>query len=171
MGRPSRIRRILDWEIVSPSNRFVRPFSVLLDDRDRKYAPELARIGSLQERREVSHRAGLKLLGSGRFWFVLVVMLASGVAFDWFLTAITRAAPSFTLGIHSFIFAPACAVFGFIAAPRLLRGTYQRAVRLELCKRGIPICTECAYDLTGNLSGRCPECGEPAPRSSTTSKE
>ena len=23
-------------------------------------------------------------------------------------------------------------------------------------------CTKCGYDLTGNVSGRCPECGEPA---------
>ena len=25
-----------------------------------------------------------------------------------------------------------------------------------------PACIECGYNLTGNLSGRCPECGEPA---------
>jgi len=25
-------------------------------------------------------------------------------------------------------------------------------------------CTKCGYDLTGNVSGRCPECGEPIPR-------
>jgi hypothetical protein len=28
-------------------------------------------------------------------------------------------------------------------------------------------CPNCAYDLTGNQSGACPECGEPCPRPST----
>jgi predicted Zn-ribbon and HTH transcriptional regulator len=26
------------------------------------------------------------------------------------------------------------------------------------------MCAECGYNLTGNVSGRCPECGEAAPR-------
>jgi hypothetical protein len=26
------------------------------------------------------------------------------------------------------------------------------------------LCRQCAYDLTGNVSGRCPECGTPIPR-------
>lgn len=31
--------------------------------------------------------------------------------------------------------------------------------RLERIRRGQ--CPECAYDLTGNVSGTCPECGAP----------
>jgi hypothetical protein len=27
-----------------------------------------------------------------------------------------------------------------------------------------PLCIECGYDLTGNISGVCPECGEPTPQ-------
>ncbi len=36
----------------------------------------------------------------------------------------------------------------------LLPGT----IRRERRKRGL--CVKCGYDLTGNVSGRCPECGE-----------
>ncbi len=29
-------------------------------------------------------------------------------------------------------------------------------------------CRKCGYDLTGNVSGRCPECGEPLPQTTTS---
>lgn len=36
-----------------------------------------------------------------------------------------------------------------------------RQIRLELNARGLPTCIQCGYDLTGNTSGVCPECGDP----------
>jgi uncharacterized paraquat-inducible protein A len=168
MSRPSRIRRILGWEIVGPSNRFFRPLYVLLDVSARKYSPELSRIGSLEERMKASRRAHLKMMRSGRFWSVLAVFATAGVAGGWLLTAIARPASSIALAVFTPIFGMAYGILVSIAVPRLLRRSYRRALRLELVKRGIPICTECAYDLTGNVSGRCPECGMPAPPSNTT---
>ena len=38
-----------------------------------------------------------------------------------------------------------------------------RSVRTELNARGLWTCLACGYDLTGNASGRCPECGDPVP--------
>ena len=32
---------------------------------------------------------------------------------------------------------------------------------------GIPICVQCHYNLTGNTSGTCPECGTPIPNDVT----
>lgn len=32
-------------------------------------------------------------------------------------------------------------------------------------------CARCGYNLTGNVSGRCPECGTPAERSALKSRE
>jgi hypothetical protein len=43
----------------------------------------------------------------------------------------------------------------------LLRGRVRRALRTELVRAGVPICIPCGYDLTGNVSGKCPECGTP----------
>jgi len=28
---------------------------------------------------------------------------------------------------------------------------------------GVPVCASCSYNLTGNVSGICPECGTPLP--------
>lgn len=38
----------------------------------------------------------------------------------------------------------------------------QKAHRLPFDPRGV-LCTHCGYDLTGNVSGRCPECGKDIP--------
>jgi hypothetical protein len=43
----------------------------------------------------------------------------------------------------------------------LLRRNVRRALRSQLVKHGIPICIPCGYDPTGNVSGRCSECGAP----------
>ena len=39
----------------------------------------------------------------------------------------------------------------------------RRWLRLRLVAQGVPICLHCGYDLTGNSSGRCPECGDAIP--------
>lgn len=39
------------------------------------------------------------------------------------------------------------------------RRTMRRYFWQELAKRGKPICVRCGYNLTGNESGVCPECG------------
>ena len=46
----------------------------------------------------------------------------------------------------------------------LLRFSRQRSgplLRRMLTELGKPICTRCGYDLAGNTSGICPECGTP----------
>ena len=56
---------------------------------------------------------------------------------------------------------------GFGIAVWLTRRDIRRRLRAQLAKKGIPICIPCGYDLTGNVSGTCPECGtgfeEPMP--------
>lgn len=41
--------------------------------------------------------------------------------------------------------------------------TIRRRLWRVLADHGIPCCTVCGYNLTGNVSGVCPECGEPIP--------
>ena len=38
---------------------------------------------------------------------------------------------------------------------------WRRYLRQELSARGVPICMQCGYDLTGNEWGVCSECGQP----------
>jgi hypothetical protein len=43
------------------------------------------------------------------------------------------------------------------------RAEIRQALRAELFARGVQVCINCAYDLTLNTSGVCPECGVPIP--------
>ena len=40
-----------------------------------------------------------------------------------------------------------------------MRQDIRRRLRAQLAANGIPICVPCGYNLTGNESGVCPECG------------
>ncbi len=48
---------------------------------------------------------------------------------------------------------------GVAIAQFKLRRPMQRDLRRQPVNMGIPVCTGCGYDLRGNTSGRCPECG------------
>jgi hypothetical protein len=56
------------------------------------------------------------------------------------------------------IFLPAWLVLSIVAVPTGLAWILDR-------RRRVPPggCTNCGYDLTGNVSGRCPECGHQVP--------
>ena len=46
-----------------------------------------------------------------------------------------------------------------LAMQRLWYKPFRDQLRRELIARGIPVCLRCGYSLTGNVSGRCSECG------------
>ena len=50
-------------------------------------------------------------------------------------------------------------LFGFGVAIWFTRRGIRRRLREQLAKKGIPVCIPCGYNLTGNESGVCPECG------------
>ena len=41
---------------------------------------------------------------------------------------------------------------------------WRREVRPRLLRTRRGLCVHCGYDLRGNISGVCPECGKPAPQ-------
>lgn len=43
----------------------------------------------------------------------------------------------------------------------LARKAIARSLRRAICEHGIALCLECGYNLRGNVSGLCPECGKP----------
>jgi hypothetical protein len=63
------------------------------------------------------------------------------------------------VGMPWTLFAAAYAGYGLgfagTVAARALEGRRSRKTR----RRRQGLCTECGYDLTGNVSGKCPECG------------
>jgi len=42
------------------------------------------------------------------------------------------------------------------------RQRVRRLLRQTLAREGEPVCIECGFELTGNVSGVCPECGDDA---------
>lgn len=89
--------------------------------------------------------AGAQLLGVGVFSTLLGFMRPAKSAVEWLVLGLGIAA---TLGgIYSIIFASGVAL------------RRKRAERL----RSLGRCGKCGYDLTGNVCGRCPECGTPVP--------
>ncbi len=50
-------------------------------------------------------------------------------------------------------------LIGFGLAIWLTRRDIRHRLRAQLAKKGIPVCIPCGYNLTGNESGVCPECG------------
>ncbi len=56
---------------------------------------------------------------------------------------------------------PFLSATGFLIGRRILQSRIRREVRRLMNELGHPTCLECAYDLTGNESDQCPECGQP----------
>ena len=88
----------------------------------------------------------LKVTKRWRRWIPMLVL--PYMATIWWIH------PPYTMG---FIYA------GFVLPPLLIflvyRATLPHACWAILAARGEPICTACGYNLTGNESGMCPECG------------
>lgn len=79
------------------------------------------------------------------------------------LAALLAAYP-LSLVVHGSLFWLAAAA-AIVLAQLHARGDLARALRIQLARDGIPICTRCGYDLRGLAAADrapCPECGKPA---------
>jgi len=124
--------------------------------------PELARLDTEQER-DAALRAVAVIYR--RWWWYsasIVVTLGGGL-----VVGVVAAEGLQRVGIPSVVgsaMVRAVAVFGGLAVGGIALGCLYRArnrreLRRVLVARGVAICVACGYDLTGNVSGRCPECG------------
>jgi hypothetical protein len=119
--------------------------------------PELLRCRSDDERKQLFDLFNRR---RGQFWTWQIVTtgLAIGAA---------SAIGDLTLGRWMRVEWVRIALFmlvagGVGAGVSLLRlRPLRRYLREQLHARGVAICVRCGYDLTGNVSGRCPECGQP----------
>lgn len=74
--------------------------------------------------------------------------------------AMNRLLPTDVVTANRIYPAIALIVFGGIQWS-LLAALAARWLFREPLDRSRPLCIQCGYDLTGNVSGRCPECGTP----------
>ena len=63
----------------------------------------------------------------------------------------------YSLDLVIFLFNIMASTIGAVA---LLRGFHRKQLRQLLRKENVFLCIPCGYDLEGNESGVCPECGE-----------
>ena len=94
--------------------------------------------------------------------FVLIPILSAIIPIGW------RADPPlFYVEITPFTISTAGTDFPYWMVGTLLLGipvfilTAIVSSTRRLCVPGDPCCPKCRYDLTGNMSGVCPECGTP----------
>ena len=88
------------------------------------------------------HFSGLLFFVSGRVFVHHAVIAWQGRRFNWIAAAIVNTA------------------FGLVGMHLI----YRELVRDQLAHRNARgLCLACGYDLTGNTSGVCPECGKPPP--------
>ena len=83
----------------------------------------------------------------------LVVVGATGLFVLW--DKLVASVPS-RWSLHLML---ALYLISFGIAVWFTRRDIRRRLRAQLARKGVPICIPCGYNLTGNESGVCPECG------------
>jgi hypothetical protein len=81
--------------------------------------------------------------------------------FDWGNACINPASGPF--------FHASAPLWSFALVFMIVGGIGPLVVYRQRRRRRTGLCPQCGYDLTGNVSGRCPECGAPAPTQSAQS--
>ena len=122
-----------------------------------RFYPELAQFKSRRERhRALGQAKRTTLWRSWRSWLYYglgVVMATVGPFVLPYLDVPLRWRSRARLGL----------LLGFIASLALVdlsnRHRIGRDLRQQLANRGQPVCVPYGYNLTGNTSGVCPECG------------
>jgi len=132
--------------------------------------PELDLARTPQERDEVYQAASGKVHRRWQFW-VYVVVAPSVVVVSLVLGVhmLRRALPwlpefkTWMVGVVAGVVLPLTYNFAFRRPLRTL-------IRKELLARRVPVCVKCGYDLRGQETSRCPECGVESPPDSVAQR-
>jgi len=125
-----------------------------------RWFPELERVESRQARRELWRAAFHPVLKSPTYWLIALVAQVGGQ----FIFRYAGVDCGHWVGIGPRVMDFAGTMIGAaiaaLATLWLVRNRVTRNLRRELNERDLPTCLACGYDLTGNVSGTCPECGK-----------
>ena len=118
--------------------------------------PDLARLATSEQQVAAYNLAQLSLgwrrHAGAYFVLVLVLVLTTAIMLSGIMARWRSAYPIIWIGLGA-----GALVWGFDWY--VVRHLTRRAIRTELNRRSLPVCVHCGYDLTGNVSGVCPECG------------
>ena len=119
-----------------------------------KLLPQLARFETTHDRK-MAHRQAVKDVRLPHWYLACLVVLLT-TRFVYLLVPLNEAE---VVVEEVFAIAVTCCV---VMLPWAFRHRARRSLRIQLRERGEPICISCGYNLTGNVSGTCPECGTKA---------
>ncbi len=119
--------------------------------------PELERLPTKKARREAWSIATHTVGTSWRYWAAIAGVVAPSVVIQFSLRRL--GIPMAWRGMARWLVVAVTVVASW-AILLAFRKTIRRVLWRVLRDHGIPCCTSCGYDLTGNVSGICPECGE-----------
>jgi uncharacterized paraquat-inducible protein A len=127
-----------------------------------KLFPELLLLDSNAEQKELLREARRKMRHRGWYAAAVSVGVVGSVLvpryFEHRIGIYLSLVWTRLLGILASGLALAAVVWAILS---LWHNPLRDQIRLELIRRGIPVCLGCGYNLTGNTSGVCPECGQP----------
>ena len=121
-----------------------------------KLFPELERLPTEEARQRAIYIAKTEVSTRWRFWAAILGIVAVSVVVQILLPRL--GIPVDWRGL----------VRGLVVAVTVVscwtlvlsfKKTIQRTLWRILADEGIPCCQTCGYNLTANVSGRCPECG------------
>jgi hypothetical protein len=131
--------------------------------------PELNLFPTEEDRKKAGRAANWIILGSWSFWLGLPTILVGFPLLDHLVHRLNLLTGSvgalFRIALMSVC--PCVCVIGIVW---LKARQVRRFLRQRLQEVGVPICVQCSYDLTGNTSGICPECGTPCANATTGSR-
>ena len=130
-------------------------------NKPRGWPPELERFPTTKDAKEATRAFSKQQIRTLSFWigpigFTILAGLVVTMMLVWMRRWIPL--PQSWFGL---IVGGAIGVTGGLATRWYSRHRYRRVLRERLNALGVPICMTCGYDLTGNESGVCPECGQP----------
>ncbi len=111
-----------------------------------KWYPELRRIKSPEV--AFARVGNQEKLGFWTIYFSSLVVIFLLLSQDVF--------PPWSIGLWPAVFP----IVGGLLTHYLLRSRMRKGLRRYLRDEGVILCIPCGYDLEGNTSGVCPECGE-----------
>lgn len=129
--------------------------------------PELKAFGTIEER-----KLALELCDARGVGTTLLILLTYSLTVAWIWVhgqiirpfLVSKGVPRAVVFVLAVVVLLALCFIAMVPIlrreRRIVRSKLQRLLRLE----GKAICAKCHYDLTGNTTGICPECGTPAPR-------
>ena len=120
-----------------------------------KVFPELERLPTGEARRKAAGRAIRAVTSHWLYWVAVAGIAGAEVVIQFKLP---RLIPMAWRGTVRWLVV-ALTLFACWALILSFKKTIRRTLWGALVEHGIPCCGSCGYDLKGNLSGTCPECG------------